>query len=352
MRRLLTALILLLGLNSPALAGVPCSVPFNLTNGTTADATQVMANYNALITCLTNAAAAGANADITSLLALTTPLPPASGGATTFVGGVSTGTANAQLVATTSPNSFVLTGGYSVRFIAGFTNTGATQLNVHGTGLVNVFRRTNLGIGALVGGEILLGSPVEAMFDGTQFIILNGPIDQVGQIMDIAATSPPLGWIVADGSCISQANNAALFTLIGTAWGSCGVGLFALPDLRGRMTAGYDTQGLNGAASRLTSAGSGCAATTVAVGCGGQNGVIAKVNLPLYNLTITDPGHTHTGAPSFVPGGFNNTLGSFAIGPAISTGSSTTGITVSTGGSGTAFPVLSPIQTVLKIVKL
>ena len=62
---------LLLALVGPsAQAGVSCSVPFNLQNGTTADATQVMANYNALIACLANAAAAGANNDITSLLAL------------------------------------------------------------------------------------------------------------------------------------------------------------------------------------------------------------------------------------------------------------------------------------------
>ena len=41
-------------------AGVSCTLPFVLTNGTIADATQVMANYNALVTCLGSAAAAGA----------------------------------------------------------------------------------------------------------------------------------------------------------------------------------------------------------------------------------------------------------------------------------------------------
>jgi hypothetical protein len=66
----------------PAQATVSCSVPFNLTNGTTADATQVMANYNAILSCLsTSAASSGSNSDITALLGLTTPITPAQGGA-------------------------------------------------------------------------------------------------------------------------------------------------------------------------------------------------------------------------------------------------------------------------------
>lgn len=38
-----------------------CTLPYQLTNGQPADATQVMANYNALLTCLNNASPAGAN---------------------------------------------------------------------------------------------------------------------------------------------------------------------------------------------------------------------------------------------------------------------------------------------------
>lgn len=60
-------------------AGVPCTVPFNLLNGTVADATQVMANYNAIITCLGSAAASGVNSDITSLTTV-------AGGAATLWG--------------------------------------------------------------------------------------------------------------------------------------------------------------------------------------------------------------------------------------------------------------------------
>lgn len=95
MKKLLVALFLLTGLllPAPAQAAVSCSVPFNLTNGTTADATQVMANYNAILTCLsTSAASSGANTDITSLGAVTsigplsTPITPAQGGAQALCG--------------------------------------------------------------------------------------------------------------------------------------------------------------------------------------------------------------------------------------------------------------------------
>ena len=82
MKKLLALLFFLLP--TPAVAGVPCAVPYNLQNGVTADATQVMANYNAILACLQNAAASGNNLDITQLSGLTTPILPQFGGSTVF----------------------------------------------------------------------------------------------------------------------------------------------------------------------------------------------------------------------------------------------------------------------------
>ena len=80
MKKFILALALLFGLCAHAEAGVSCSVPFNLTNGTTADASQVMANYNAILSCLANnTAASGQNTDITALLGLTLPITPLCG---------------------------------------------------------------------------------------------------------------------------------------------------------------------------------------------------------------------------------------------------------------------------------
>ena len=58
-------------------------------------------------------------------------------------------------------------------FIANFSNTGATQINVSGVGLTAVKKLSPTGIVPLVGGEIIInGSPI-VYFDGTQFILLN-----------------------------------------------------------------------------------------------------------------------------------------------------------------------------------
>jgi hypothetical protein len=57
------------------------ALPYTLTNGTTADANQVMADLNDIVSGVnTNAAHNGPNSDITSLTGLTTPLSIAQGG--------------------------------------------------------------------------------------------------------------------------------------------------------------------------------------------------------------------------------------------------------------------------------
>lgn len=172
MKKLILALALLLP--TPALAGVTCSVPFNLQNGTTADASQVMANYNAIIACLANAAAAGANSDITSLNGLTTPLVPSGGGTPVFIGGTATGTGNAQIVASTTPNSWGNTAGYTVIYKAAAANTTATTLQVGSAASANVFKQVfGVGPAQLSGAEIVTGQIVVATYDGTQFELLN-----------------------------------------------------------------------------------------------------------------------------------------------------------------------------------
>lgn len=80
MKKLLLALFLAL-LPSVALGANCNSNPFTLTNGQTADATQVMANFNNLLNCANNNLAHNAaNSDITSLSALSTPLSVPQGG--------------------------------------------------------------------------------------------------------------------------------------------------------------------------------------------------------------------------------------------------------------------------------
>jgi hypothetical protein len=80
-------------------------------------------------------------------------------------GGISTGSANAQAI--TVPN-YSAEDGQIVSFIAGFSNTGPTTLNVSGYGPVNVFKDTAAGPQALGGGEIVVGNAIQALYDATQ----------------------------------------------------------------------------------------------------------------------------------------------------------------------------------------
>jgi hypothetical protein len=104
MKRVLVALFLVM-LGSPAWANTCPSYTYTLTNGTTADASQVMSNFNTIMNC-----------------------------ASYFIGGTSGGTATAQTLTTVSPAVFSLSNGNRVTFLAGFSTTGATTLNVSSTG--------------------------------------------------------------------------------------------------------------------------------------------------------------------------------------------------------------------------
>ncbi len=192
------------------------TLPFQLQNGTTADATQVMADFNQIVSNVNaNGASNGANDDITALLALTTPISPGQGGTSTYYGGTSTGTANAQIAATTTPTGFSLVAGKRATFIAGFTNTGPLQLNIGGTGLVNAYLPTASGPVALVSGEVKSGNIVEVEYDGTQYQILNTNLNVLGTLANlVAAATTDLGTAATHNINIT---GAAAITAFGSA---------------------------------------------------------------------------------------------------------------------------------------
>lgn len=75
------ALTLAVTFVAPAHAANCSSYAYTLTNGQVADATQVMSNFNNILSCANNNLAKnGANSDITSLTGLLTPLSAAQGG--------------------------------------------------------------------------------------------------------------------------------------------------------------------------------------------------------------------------------------------------------------------------------
>jgi microcystin-dependent protein len=84
-----------------------------------------------------------------------------------------------------------------------------------------------------------------------------------GGFIPFAGTVAPSGWLMCYGQSVSRSSYAALFSVIGTSYGSGdGSTTFNVPDLRGRTTAGKDDMGgtaagvLNVTLSGMTTAGS------------------------------------------------------------------------------------------------
>ncbi|WP_114294442.1 phage tail protein [Chromobacterium violaceum] len=62
-----------------------------------------------------------------------------------------------------------------------------------------------------------------------------------GQVAFFAMTTPPDGWLPANGAAVSRSTFASLFAAIGTTYGTGdGTTTFNLPDLRGEFVRGWD----------------------------------------------------------------------------------------------------------------
>jgi hypothetical protein len=188
--------------SSLAWAGVNCTDLPNFVPGTTADALAVNARFANVVSCFSLAAQTGNNNDITALFALTSPINPAQGGSTIYVGGASTGSANAQVLAALSPTTgFSLTRGLSILFTVGggLTNTGPATLAVTTPTIAatNIFRPTPSGPQALVDGELIAGNLALVIYDGTQFQLAwtGAQSGGFGPLMSLSSTVPDLGTI-------------------------------------------------------------------------------------------------------------------------------------------------------------
>lgn len=94
-----------------------------------------------------------------------------------------------------------------------------------------------------------------------------------GIVVPFGGATAPSGWLLCDGSQVSQTTYAKLFSLIGTTYNIGGetAGMFRVPDLRGRTVIGV---------------GSGAGLTPRTLG--------AKLGEETHQLTVTEmPSHAH-----------------------------------------------------------
>ena len=85
-----------------------------------------------------------------------------------FTGGTTTGTANAQVLATVVPTSgFSLSNGYTVIATAGFTNTGSTTINVASSGVVIIKKVVSGSLVNLAASDLTLNQNFTIQYNST-----------------------------------------------------------------------------------------------------------------------------------------------------------------------------------------
>lgn len=197
---------------------------------------------------------------------------------TTYVGGTSTGTANAQVLATLVPTGFTLAAGKRIVFIPGFTNTAATTMTANALAAKNIFKMGPAGAIALSGGEIVAAQLTELIYDGTQYILSGNAQNETGPITTLASNA------TTDLGTIPSRNVSITGTTTITAFGATAQTAFPLYFLTftGILTLTYNATSLilPGVASILTAAGD----TAIAVYLGGGNWQVVS-----YTATAIPP---------------------------------------------------------------
>lgn len=175
-----------------------------------------------------------------------------------------------------------------------------------------------------------------------------------GMLSPYAGTTEPAGWLLCYGQAVNRTTYAALFTAIGTTWGSGdGSTTFNLPDMRGRVPAGKDNMG-GSAASRLTSGGSGVNGATLGAVGGSETHTLTVTQIPAHGHPYRSRSDTVSSPTASPTGGFlmNNNASGLANRAAFSgTPSDTNGEQIGGTGGGGAHNNTQPTAVVNYIIK-
>lgn len=282
------------------------------------------------------------------------------------------GTSTAYTVTTNQGFASVPNDGQAVAVTMHATNGTSATLRADGGTVYPI--QTSAGT-AVTAGVLLSGTPYTMKFKAASsaWVLHNyyspTPFVEipVGSMVDYFGTTvPSSNYVFPFGQCLSRGTYTVLFALIGVQYGACdGVTTFGIPDMRGQIAATLDSLG-GVARNLLTSAGSGCAGTTMGSSCGSQNVTMAQSQLPNVNFSVSigagQGSHDHPGSlvgqnsgVQGLGGGTGLFLGtgtfsSSQIVVATATLPSMTGFAAS-GGSGLPIVTLPPLRIVTKLLR-
>jgi microcystin-dependent protein len=139
-----------------------------------------------------------------------------------------------------------------------------------------------------------LSKPTVGADENTWGGLLNGDLDLIdaflrqivpaGAVLAFGGLSAPTGFFLCNGQAVSRTAYAALFSAIGTTWGTGdGSTTFNVPDLRDRFPIG--------AGSNSPGATAGAASATPTITVAGHALTVAE--MPSHGHGLTDPGHAH-----------------------------------------------------------
>ena len=159
-----------------------------------------------------------------------------------------------------------------------------------------------------------------------------------GSVHLMASTSVPSGYLECNGQYLSRTTYAALFTAIGTTWGSSSSSNFRLPDLRGQFVRGWANTG-------STDSGRTFASSQASQNISHNHTITSNVN---------DSGHYHS--MSYAVRNYYQEPNNMGVGTDASanssndTASATTGITVTSTAANSGGTEARPINIAMMYV--
>ena len=188
----------------------------------------------------------------------------------------------------------------------------------------------NVGIGTSTPGYTL---DVSGNINTNSNINVNGaPLIPPGTVNAYLGTSSPTGWLICNGSTVSQSQYPALYSVIGTTYGSgSGLGTFSLPNFQGAFLRGTGTSSVSS-----NYAGPQIGASQTAEYQKHYHDITEPiVGYDQYNNPIYGHQHSLPGGGTNFGGGTGHTTTTDNNGPGFNanTGITTTGITINNSGT-------------------